>query len=159
MDTFAETAIVDSVYRLPTKGKKLMFSVSVWSKQTEVCHFCFHFLRTNKSYYFLLVQFSGNICICAAVSVHTHIWKTVLSIQYIYHRYICCYFKLKTEARVVSIICLPFNQCPSEVCHLSVCWRRNKWKWSVCKQTKWTERIHLSMPFNIVLVTPLQRKR
>jgi hypothetical protein len=41
MFTFAEAAIVDTVYRLPTKENKLSFFVSVCSKQKEVCHFRF----------------------------------------------------------------------------------------------------------------------
>jgi hypothetical protein len=41
--TFAETAIVVIVYCLPIMENKLLFSVSVCSKQREVCHFCFPF--------------------------------------------------------------------------------------------------------------------
>ncbi len=35
-----------------------------------------------------------------------------------------------------SLICLPFAHCASEFCCLSICWRRNIRKLSVCKQTK-----------------------
>ncbi len=37
------------------------------------------------------------------------------------------------------------EQTPREVCHWSVCLRRNKQKLSVCKRTKWTERTCPSM--------------
>jgi hypothetical protein len=47
MGTFAETAIVDLVYRLPTKKNKLPFSISVCSKQTEVCRFRFLYIYTH----------------------------------------------------------------------------------------------------------------
>jgi hypothetical protein len=36
-----------TVYRLPKKENKLPFSVSVCSKQTEVCHFSFPFAATE----------------------------------------------------------------------------------------------------------------
>ncbi len=28
----------------------------------------------------------------------------------------------------------------TKVCHVSVCWRRNKWKSSICKWIKWTKQ-------------------
>jgi hypothetical protein len=49
MGTFAETAIVD--YHLSfagTKENELPFSVSVCSKQTEVCHFRFPFAENKQ---------------------------------------------------------------------------------------------------------------
>ncbi len=36
-----------------------------------------------------------------------------------------------------------------EVYLLSVCWRRNKWKLSVCKRTKWTQQTCPSMIFTL----------
>jgi hypothetical protein len=39
MGTFADTAIVDYRFLLPTKENKLPFSAYVCSKQTEVCRF------------------------------------------------------------------------------------------------------------------------
>ncbi len=47
MGTFAETVIASYCFRLPTKANKFLFSVSVFSKQTEVCHFPFP-LAANK---------------------------------------------------------------------------------------------------------------
>jgi hypothetical protein len=53
MGTFALSI---TVYLLPTKENKLPFSVSVCSKQTEVC--CFHFQLTakNGSFRFLYIH-------------------------------------------------------------------------------------------------------
>jgi hypothetical protein len=47
MGTFAETAIVNTVYRL-LAGNKLPFSVSVCSKQMEVSRFCFPFAANKQ---------------------------------------------------------------------------------------------------------------
>jgi hypothetical protein len=47
MSTFAERAIVDYRYRLLTKENKLPFSVSVGSKQTEICRFHFPLAQTK----------------------------------------------------------------------------------------------------------------
>ncbi len=47
MGTFAETAIVDYTISLPTKETKYLFSVSVCSKQMEVCHFRFPFAENK----------------------------------------------------------------------------------------------------------------
>jgi hypothetical protein len=41
MGAFDETAIIDYIDRLPTKENKVSFFVSVFSKQTEVCHYHF----------------------------------------------------------------------------------------------------------------------
>jgi hypothetical protein len=43
MGKFAETAIFNYCFRLPTKENKCPFFVSKCSKQTEVCRFCFLF--------------------------------------------------------------------------------------------------------------------
>jgi hypothetical protein len=48
MGTFAEQQTSITVYRLPTKENKLLFSVSVCSKQTEVCHFRFPFSANKR---------------------------------------------------------------------------------------------------------------
>jgi hypothetical protein len=56
VDTLAETAILDySVWLLPTKDSTLSFSVSVCSKQTEVCHLSLQ--QTNENHRFLLIPF------------------------------------------------------------------------------------------------------
>ncbi len=44
----------------------------------------------------------------------------------------------KQKRRRFSLILLPFANCTTEVCPLSVCWQRNKQKLSVCKWTKQT---------------------
>jgi hypothetical protein len=58
MGTFVETAIVDTICRLPTKENKLTFSVSVCSKQMEVSRFRFSSQQTNGSCHCPLVPFS-----------------------------------------------------------------------------------------------------
>ncbi len=68
MGTFAETAIVDYRYFLPTKENKLPFSVSVCSKQTEVCRFCFPF-TANKRQSPFSISFVSRACVGACVSV------------------------------------------------------------------------------------------
>jgi hypothetical protein len=45
MGMLAETAIFYYYFSLLTKENKQLFSVSVCSKQTEVCHFQFPFFR------------------------------------------------------------------------------------------------------------------
>ncbi len=39
-----------------------------------------------------------------------------------------------------SLICLPFAHHAMEICSLSVCLQRNKWKLSFCQRTKQTKR-------------------
>jgi hypothetical protein len=65
MGVFVEPAAnIDTVYRLPTKENKLPCSISVYSKQIEVCHFHFLF-AANKTEVTILSSFLfPNIYIC-----------------------------------------------------------------------------------------------
>jgi hypothetical protein len=51
-----------TIYHLPTKENKLPFYVSVCSKQTKVCRFCFPFAANN--------------------------WKLLFSVSFVFHKYI-----------------------------------------------------------------------
>ncbi len=86
MATFSETTIVDYHLLFADQGNKLLFSVSVCSKQTDVCHFGFPF-------------FAVTIRSC-------HIYTGM----YIYI-YCCFYRKTKAQATVFSLIPLPFAHC------------------------------------------------
>jgi hypothetical protein len=48
MGMFAEQQTTITVYRLPTKKNKIPFSVSICSKQTEVCHVRFPFAANKR---------------------------------------------------------------------------------------------------------------
>jgi hypothetical protein len=68
MGTFAETSIVD--YHLSfagTKENKLLFSVSVCSKQTEVCHFRFPFAENKQK-----LPFSVSSAVCGIPETRRH---------------------------------------------------------------------------------------
>jgi hypothetical protein len=58
MGTFAETAIVDYRLSFAHWENKLLFSISVCSKQTEVSRFRFPFAANNEGRRFPLVLFS-----------------------------------------------------------------------------------------------------
>jgi hypothetical protein len=47
MGTFAETATVDDRLSFTNQGNKVLFSVSLCSKQTELCLFRFPFAATK----------------------------------------------------------------------------------------------------------------
>jgi hypothetical protein len=118
MGTFHETANV--IYHLSSADKenKLPFSISVCSKQMEV-----------------------PISVSSAFHVYTEngvIYINTYICEYIYI-YIYCHFKRKTEGRGFFLNSL-------NACSLSVCWRRNKRKLSVCKQTKRTKGTCPSIP-------------
>jgi hypothetical protein len=86
MATFSEKAIVDYRLLFADQGNKLLFSVSVCSKQTDICHFRISF-------------FAVTIGSC-------HIYTGM-------YIYIYCCLKRKTEAQatVFSLIRLPFAHC------------------------------------------------
>jgi hypothetical protein len=68
MGMFSEKAIVDYRFRLPTKENKLLFSVFVYSKQTEVCHFLFPFAANIQK-----LPFSATSIFCT----FTYIYATI----------------------------------------------------------------------------------
>ncbi len=53
--------------------------------------------------------------------------------------YTCCRFKWKTEVQASFLNSFTLIV-QTEVCHLSVCLQRKKWKFYVCKRTKRTKR-------------------
>ncbi len=69
-----------------------------------------------------------------------YLWFSVY--MYIYTEngtiHMCCRSNRKQKARRFSLIHLPFAHCETKVYHLSVGWRRNKRKLTVCKRTKRT---------------------
>jgi hypothetical protein len=99
MGTFAKTAIVDYHLSFANQGKQTLFSVSVGSKQTEVCHFRFPF-AANK-------------------------WKLPFSVSFIFRKYIYIYAAVsnrKQKPRQFFLIRSPFahhaNRSLSFVCLL-----------------------------------------
>jgi hypothetical protein len=72
MGTFAETAIVDYHLSLMTKENKLLFSVSVSSKQTEVCSFRFPFAANKQK---LLFSVSPLFHLRHSRNIETRTWR------------------------------------------------------------------------------------
>ncbi len=135
-----------TVYPLPTKENKLSFSVSVCSKQTEVFHFhfplskqtevChFHFLLSKQTEFcHFRFPFAANkwklpfslslsiyICIFLLKQQHVSIYTTISNGKRKPRQFFSFYRLL-----IVQI----------KVCHLSICWWRNKRKLSVCLRNK-----------------------
>ncbi len=72
-----------TVYRLPTKGNKLPFSV--YSKQTEVCRFRFSFAANKRQLPFSVCSLCvggvrGCVRVCVCICCHFK-WKTGYGIQ------------------------------------------------------------------------------
>jgi hypothetical protein len=87
-------------YRLPTKEDKHPFSVSIYSKQTEVCHFRFLFAENKRKLPFLLVQFS---CLRNSGNVETWTWRHGSMDMVTSNR--------KRKPRQFSLTRLPFSFC------------------------------------------------
>jgi hypothetical protein len=108
MGVFVDPAAnIDTVYRLPTKENKLPCSISVYSKQKEVCHFHFLFAANKQKLLFY-------------VRLYTYMRKTAASV-YLLHIYICCCFKGIPEAQATFLNL--FTVCSSSKtadCHLSI---------------------------------------
>ncbi len=137
MGKFAETANADYHLLFADQGKQT--SVSVCSKETEVCCFRFPF-ATNKQKF----AFPFSIYIYSHCTVYTEN-RTIYICIYIYSIYIYLYFvyfrfKWKTEAP--AFFFNPFTIChrTSSSCHLSFCWRRNKQK--LCKELNGLNRLN-----------------
>jgi hypothetical protein len=75
-----------TVYCLPTKEKKLIFSVSVCSKQTDVCVYVLRLQQTNGSCNFHLVPLSGYIYKENGTLLYVYIYICILICIYIYIR-------------------------------------------------------------------------
>ncbi len=133
-----------TVYRLPTKENK----ISVFSLQ-----------KTNRSccFPYLYIPWNCNICIDIYIHIYIQIYINLFIYLFKYLYYIYLYISInlsisiymlpfqmenkKRKPRRFSLICLPFAHRKMEVCRLSMCLRRNKWKLSVCKRTKWTNEL------------------
>ncbi len=76
MGTFAETVTSITSILLPTKENKLSFSVSLCSKQTEIC--CFHFPFTANKW---KLPFSVSSVFRIYIQMYRHIY--ILPFQYI----------------------------------------------------------------------------
>jgi hypothetical protein len=119
--------------------------------------------HTNRSCCFPLVPFSVyryglifliyiwklpfSVCLLQTENRHDKLINADPSI-YIYVERIYIFASIsngKWKPRQFSLICLCSLTGQTEVCHLSVCWQKNKWKLSICKWTKLTKRTCLSM--------------
>ncbi len=69
MGTLAETAIVD-YRRLPIWENKLPFYVSAYSKQAEVCYFCFPIAANKRKSPF----FVSSVCMCVYIYLHLYFY-------------------------------------------------------------------------------------
>ncbi len=139
MGTLAETAIIYYRWSFANQGKKPQFSVSVCSKQTEVCRFRFPFAAKSKweflfsasSVFRMCVYWGlGSVCVCVY-----NIFKFIFM-----YMYSILPFRTKNGKRSLgnfpqSVYRLLIVQL--ELCLLSICWW-NKRKLPVCKQTKRT---------------------
>jgi hypothetical protein len=107
---------------------------SICSKQLKFVISVFCVRQTSGSYCFLLVLFSLYIYLLKqhhfCIRIYTHIYMYVYIYAAISNR--------KRKPRQFSLIRLPLLIGQTEVCRMSLCWPKNKWKLSVCKQTKRT---------------------
>jgi hypothetical protein len=62
-----------TVYCFPSKEKKLPFSISVCSKQTEVCRFCFPFAANKRKYPCSASSFFMCMCVCEFLCVYIYL--------------------------------------------------------------------------------------
>ncbi len=106
-----------TVYHLPTKETKLLFSVC--SKQTEVCHFCFPFALNIKHY------------------KHTYIYKGIY-INIYTNIYLLPFQMVKWKPRRFSLTHLRFAHRANGNLPFVHFPTTKKWKLTVCKWTKRT---------------------
>jgi hypothetical protein len=137
-----------TVYRLPSKENKLPFSVSIFSKQTEVCRFCFPFATNKQKLLFSVSSFSWR---------HGYI-ETLRhgDMETLWHGDMVTWWhggietwrhqreNRKQKPRWFAWIHLLFANCATGSSRSSVCWQRNKV--IRCKRNKRTKSTCPSMP-------------
>jgi hypothetical protein len=143
-----------TIYRLPAKESKLLCSVFRLQNKRKFAVSVFRLQQINRRCPFPLVPFSVYKYIYWNSSIRIDIYIDISMYLYIYpylhiNIYILIYIAVNTKNGSPSnfpqsVYCLLNVQ--TEVCPLSVCLRRNKWKFSVCKQTNRTKRTIRTCP-------------
>jgi hypothetical protein len=109
-----------AVYRLPTKKNKLLFSVSVCSKQIEVYCFRFPFAANKRKLPF-------SLSFVFRIGIYMLPFKLTV---YIY----AAVSNGKRKPNRFSLVRLSLLIVQTELSNLSVCCRRTKRKLSICKR-------------------------
>jgi hypothetical protein len=132
---------------MSTKGNKFQFPFLFAANKQKFAIFVFGLQKTKRSCHFPYIYDAILIYVYRYIHIHAE--------NYIYDAVSNRKRKLEAQAIFLNINCLFIVQ--TEVCCLSVCWRRNKCKLPICKLTKRTKRTGPSMPMHIHKMYPKRK--